>query len=157
MSAMRTGRFEEYLGVDISDTSVGLTRSILRSRLFGDFKNYEIRQGDFLSLNLERSTRFDFLVMSEVLEHLEQPERFLAKLREYAAPQAHIFITTCINAPAVDHIYLYTSQDHVRGQVRDVGLSIERELWLPYVGLSLDESLDRKLPVNLAMVLSCPS
>jgi 2-polyprenyl-3-methyl-5-hydroxy-6-metoxy-1,4-benzoquinol methylase len=153
MSAMRALNFDKFTGVDISKTSVEMTQSILTSNLFGEFKNFEIKQADFLNFNSKQ--KYDFLVMSEVLEHVEKPELFLNKLREYANHEARIFITTCLNAPAIDHIFLYSNQEMLREQIKNAGLTIEKELWLPYPGQTLEQSFSKLLPVNVAMVLKC--
>jgi 2-polyprenyl-3-methyl-5-hydroxy-6-metoxy-1,4-benzoquinol methylase len=92
--------------------------------------------------------------MGEVLEHVEQPELFLRRIAELAADDAFIFITTCINAPAVDHIYLWRTTDELEDMIRDSGLSIVEPLRLPYEGKTLEESRDQQLPINVAYVLS---
>ena len=91
--------------------------------------------------------------MGEVLEHVEQPALFMARIRELAAPGAFVFITTAINAPAVDHIYLFDTPDAVRALVRKAGFAIKAELVAPYVGMTLEETLAQKLPINIALQL----
>ena len=93
------------------------------------------------------------LVAGEVLEHVEQPLAFLRKVRELAAPGAFIYVTTAINAPEIDHIYLFDSVEQVRRMTAEAGLRIEDEEVFPYTGLSLEECEARRLPVNLALVL----
>ena len=78
--------------------------------------------------------------MGEVLEHVEQPEVFLRRIAELAKDDGYIFITTCINAPAVDHIYLWRTTDELEDMITASGLSIVEPLRLPYEGKSLEES-----------------
>lgn len=151
MSAMRRTRYATFEGVDISATSVALTRRILGSGHFGTFTDYRVRETDFLAASFEH--RYDAIVMGEVLEHVEDPGRFLQRIRTLSQPGSYIFITTCINSPAYDHIYLFTSPEHLAGIIGDAGLSICDQLVLPYHGTTLAQSAQERLPVNIALVL----
>lgn len=151
MSAMRQTRYDTFEGVDISATSVALTRRILGSGYFGQFTDYQVTETDFLDAGLKH--RFDAIVMGEVLEHVEDPGRFLERIRELANPGAYIFITTCMNSPAYDHIYLFESPEHLAEIIHSAGLTIRDQLVLPYHGTTLAVSTEEKLPVNIALVL----
>ena len=100
MAAARSRKFSNCLGVDLSPTSVALTKSLMGSGHFGRFQDYELRQADFLGAPLPRAS-FDAIVMGEVLEHVEWPALFMARIRELAAPGAFVFVTTAINAPSI--------------------------------------------------------
>jgi len=151
IQSMRCGGFSHYKGVDISPTSVTMTQDIIESKYFGDFQNYEIECSDFLASNIE--DRYDFIVMSEVLEHVEKPLLFLKKIKVLLKERGAAFITTCINSPAIDHIFLYSSLDMLTEQIEQAGLKISNRLVVPYANLSLEESMRKLLPVNVAMSL----
>ena len=153
MTAMRDGAFEHYSGVDISPTSVELTRSLLASGRFGRFVNYELACSNFLDRNLPK-TQYEAVVMGEVLEHVEDPEIFMTRIRELSTPDAFIFVTTAINAPAVDHIYLFDSVVAVHALVEGAGFRVVAEKTVPYSGMTLEESMTQRLPVNIALVLA---
>jgi 2-polyprenyl-3-methyl-5-hydroxy-6-metoxy-1,4-benzoquinol methylase len=152
MTAMRGTRFSPFFGIDISPTSVELTRRLLESGVFGQFSNFSLYEADFLQA--DPPARADALVMGEVLEHVEEPARFLRRAREVTTDDAFVFVTTCINSPAFDHIFLFESVDHLSSVVESAGLRISDSLVLPYEGLSIEETNARRLPVNVAMVLS---
>jgi len=152
MQSMRHSNFKHFTGVDISATSVEMTKSILSSNHFGQFSHFDINQCDFL--NWETSKKFDFIVMAEVLEHVENPQLFLKKIKDSLTTTGKAFITTCINAPAIDHIYLYRSIDELIAQVNDENLVVIEQLIVPYLHLSLEETMAKQLPVNIAMSLS---
>jgi SAM-dependent methyltransferase len=71
--------------------------------------------------------KFDFIVAGEILEHLEEPRRLLAKIRDLLTPQGRAFISTPVNAPTVDHIYLFRNTQEIRDMLASEGFTIESE------------------------------
>jgi len=147
--AASLGSFDSMTGVDISASSVALTRDLLRYLGLND-ERIKILEADFL--NFQASTPFSCIVMGEVLEHLERPGQFLEKIAELSSPQTHIYVTTAINSPAVDHLYLFRTSEEVETLMRDSGLAVTDKLCLPHVGTTLEESYERALSVNVAYV-----
>lgn len=151
MTAMEQSKFDTFTGVDISETSVAMTRALIEH--FGtDKKSFDLVCMDFLKTDLPENG-FDAVVMGEVLEHVEQPELFLKQIARLACDDAHIFVTTCINAPAVDHIYLFKTPDELVKLFDACGLKIKSQLIRPYEGKTEAESLAQLLPINVAYVL----
>lgn len=151
-AALRQARYDDHLGIDISPASLAMTRALL-AREHGAAGRWQLQQADFLGASAPEGP-FDAIVMGEVLEHVEQPQAFLARIRALAAAGAFIFVTTAINAPAVDHIYLFRTVEEVEELVRASGLGIVDRLATPYPGCSMDETVARQLPINIALVLS---
>jgi 2-polyprenyl-3-methyl-5-hydroxy-6-metoxy-1,4-benzoquinol methylase len=152
LTAMELGAFDSYLGIDLSAASIAQTRSVVEH--FHPGRSVSLEQRDFLDAAGLAPGSFSAIVMGEVLEHVEQPGRFLDRIAELAADDAFIFVTTCVNAPAVDHIYLWRSTDELEELIRKCGLRIVDPLRLPYEGKSLEESLSAELPINVAYVLA---
>jgi 2-polyprenyl-3-methyl-5-hydroxy-6-metoxy-1,4-benzoquinol methylase len=152
LAAIEEGGFEDLLAVDLSEASVEQTRTIVEH--FHPGAPARIEQRDFLEAGDLRPGTFDAIVMGEVLEHVEQPEVFLRRIAELATDDAFVFITTCINAPAVDHIYLWRTTDDLEEMIRASGLRIVEPLRLPYQGKTLEESRELDLPINVAYVLA---
>ncbi len=151
MTAMEQSKFDTFTGVDISETSIAMTRALIEH--FGtDKKPFDLVCMDFLKTDLP-ANGFDAVVMGEVLEHVEQPELFLKQIARLANKDAHIFVTTCINAPAVDHIYLFKTPDELVKMFDACGLKIKSQLIRPYEGKTEAESLAQLLPINVAYVL----
>ena len=92
--------------------------------------------------------------MGEVLEHVEQPEVFLRRIAELAKDDAFIFITTCINAPAVDHIYLWRTTDELEEMIEASGL-VDRRAAATALRRQVARGVPRgALPINVAYVLA---
>jgi 2-polyprenyl-3-methyl-5-hydroxy-6-metoxy-1,4-benzoquinol methylase len=156
LQAMRSGSQDGYTGVDISASSLALTDKVVRAILPSARDRLRLIETDFLAqAGAEHiGGPYDILVMGEVLEHVEQPGPFLERLRSLAAPGAHLFVTTCVNAPAIDHICLFSTEAEVEKLITDAGLKIVRQLSVPYHGKTLKQSVAQKLPINVAYVLA---
>ncbi len=151
MKAMQQSAYNEFMAVDISETSIELTRQLIEH--YSGKTECVLRQEDFLD-NKFKDDFFSAVVMGEVLEHVEDPGRFLREIRRVADAQAFIYVTTCINAPAVDHIFLFNSVEHLEAMIVDAGLIIRERCICPYEGKSIEESVALRLPVNVAYSLS---
>jgi hypothetical protein len=84
---------------------------------------------------------------------VEDPNAFLRRISDLLTPGGCAYITTCINSPAIDHIYLYPNLETLEQQVKDSGFVIAERLVVPYGDLTLEQSMGQQLPVNVAMVI----
>lgn len=153
MTAMSASAYDEFTAVDISKTSIQQTRSIIEHFTPDLAAKADLQLMDFLDCDLPESG-FDAVVMGEVLEHVEEPIAFLRQIRHVARPDAHIYVTTCLNAPAVDHISLFGTTVELEDLFSMAGLRIADQLIRPYEGKTVEESLSAFLPVNVAYVLA---
>lgn len=149
--ALELGAFESVLGVDISPASVEMTRDILRDASVSN-DAAQVIEADFLSFDAAPES-FSCIVMGEVLEHVEKPTAFLDRIRDLSNALTHIFITTCINAPAVDHIYLFRSRAELEQLIISSGFAITERCYAPYTGKTLEQSEQLNLSINVAYVL----
>jgi len=154
MMAMQECSYDSYLGVDISATSIKQTRNVIDYFLPELRDTVRLDTRDFLAKDDLQANSFDAIVAGEVVEHVEQPELFLKQIAALAKADAHIFLTTCINTPAIDHIYLWRTPQELETMIQDCGLTIRDRLTLPYQGKSLDEAIAEDLSVNFAFLLS---
>lgn len=81
--------------------------------------------GDFLKLEVKQP--YDFVVFSEVVEHLSDPNGGMAKLSEIVDPTGHVFFSTATNAAFYDHTVIYESVAEIRTMIFDHGFSIDFE------------------------------
>ena len=153
MKAMELSGCDDFTGVDISRTSLDMTAAIVGHYDDEAPAALQLIETDFLKFD-RGETGYDTLVMGEVLEHVEQPVAFVRKLAELANPGAHVYVTTCLNAPAVDHIYLFPDVPSVESMLTGNGFTIEQRLLAPYAGKTVEECVEQRLAVNVAYALS---
>lgn len=82
--AAREAGFEAH-GIDISQTSIDFARA--------HYPENTYLCGDFISADLAER-RFDAVYSSELIEHLIDPNPFLARIAQVMAPGAVLFLTT---------------------------------------------------------------
>lgn len=150
MTAMTRTAYRNFIGVDLSETSIRQTKIMTDKHTQG--KNIQLHCADFLKFPLKTSN-FDAIVMGEMLEHVENPQDFLKKIAELAKENAYIFITTCINAPAIDHIYHFENQAQLEALFSECGLRIKAQRILPYSGKTLAECERHLLAINVGYIL----
>lgn len=139
------GDLKEAVAVDISPTSLGLAQAIIEHSM-PDKNNVRFVLGDILKTDLGR--QFDFITMGEVLEHVNQPNTLLSRLKQMLAPEGRGFISTCANCPAIDHVYQFDTVDQIRELITSSGLVIEKDLPLPVENMSVGEAESRRITVN---------
>ena len=149
-TALHNTAYTNFVGIDLSETSIQQTKTLANSRMHE--KNIQLHCCDFLQIPLNES-RFDAIVMGEMLEHVENPKDFLKKIASIAKPNAYIYITTCINGPAIDHIYQFKDLEEIELLFNQSGLSIKEQCILPYVDKTLEECINNYLPINVGYVL----
>lgn len=131
--------------VDISPVSIGITKSII-GHFYPHISNVTFWTGDILAY--DAPSRYDFITMGEVLEHVTAPHELLSRLLTLLSDSGKAFVTTSINSPAVDHVYHFKSVEEVRGMIVDSGLKIISEQVLPVENLPMDEIVSRRITIN---------
>jgi 2-polyprenyl-3-methyl-5-hydroxy-6-metoxy-1,4-benzoquinol methylase len=69
--------------------------------------------------------------MGEVIEHVNDAPALMRRARDLLNPGGRLYLTTCANCPAADHIYYFGSADHIRAMLSDAGFDIADEVVLP--------------------------
>lgn len=148
-AAMENSTINSFEGIDISETSVNGAKEFLS--VYKD-KNYSIKQIDFLKYNTDKKA--DVIVTTEVLEHVETPELFLKKISSILADNGRAYISTAINAPTIDHIYLFRSKEHVIDMVNSCGLKVIDYKCVTSNQKTLAEAEKSGEPVLIALIVS---
>jgi 2-polyprenyl-3-methyl-5-hydroxy-6-metoxy-1,4-benzoquinol methylase len=108
--------YEKIDIVDISDTSLEMTKKII------GFDADKIKYTKKDIFDYDDSNKYDFIVLGEVLEHLDEPKQILIKLSKLLKPGGLLWITTPTNSPALDHVYLFKTKEEVLTLISDSGL-----------------------------------
>ncbi|QWR77112.1 class I SAM-dependent methyltransferase [Candidatus Magnetomonas plexicatena] len=141
---------ETFTVVDISPQSIEITKSLIEY-FFKECEKVTYHNCDIM--DFPDITTYELITMGEVLEHVANPDALLRKLRSLLASNGKMFVSTCVNCPASDHIYHYRGVEEIRQMFYVNGLSIIEEMVLPVEDIPMDEIIKRKITVNYCAVL----
>ena len=96
---------------------------------------------------------YDYIVMGEVLEHLDEPKSVLKRIHRALNDKGYFYMTTCANAPAIDHVYLYESVEHIQRELKESGFAPIAELALPVEDVPQKEWVEKRIEVNYSAML----
>ena len=141
--AVKKGKFKYYDGIDVSETSVKLTNRIIMEFVGENTRN---RCNVFCqdALFYYPSVQYDFIVIAEVLEHLENPRLMMERIYALCRPNSYIYLTVPVNAPEIDHIYLFNTIEEVQDIVISTGFEIIQCLYAPAGDMELNKAISKK-------------
>ena len=135
---------------DISPASLELTNNCLRK--LGVSKNFKLEARNVMAAQDPVENLYDSIVISEVLEHLEDPLQALKNLRQIISSRGHIYVNVPVNAPAVDHIHLLRSPEDAVALVERAGFVVDEMLFAPMAGYNLART--RKVDGSISVALA---
>jgi 2-polyprenyl-3-methyl-5-hydroxy-6-metoxy-1,4-benzoquinol methylase len=134
-------------GWDISPASIEATRSAL-ARMDASSK-ITLQLSDLFAAH-ER--KFQSVVCSEVLEHLEDPAAALRVLGNLLEPGGRLFINAPANSPAPDHIYLFRSPEDLVQMMEGLGFRILQTHFVPCTGATLERARKQALTISCVVI-----
>lgn len=135
---------------DVSEASLALTKHSLET-LNPNAKVAFAQRNLFEEIGPDKG-RFDVVVFSEVLEHMEDPQGALAVLWQLCKPGGRVWVNVPANSPAPDHLYLVRSPDEAAGAVRSAGFDVVDQASYPMSGTTLAIAVKQKLTVSCVVV-----
>ncbi len=139
--------YEKIDIVDISDTSLQMTKNIIG---FDEHKIKYFKQDIF---EYDNSNKYDFIVLGEVIEHLDNPKQILRKLSKLLKPNGILWLTTPTNSPALDHVYLFKTKEDVFSLIDESALTIVDSC--NYFAEDMDEETALKNKITNLVGLFC--
>ena len=135
--------------VDISQTSLNISKSIIN--YFYPSKNIDFINADML--NLDINLKYDFIVMGEVIEHVENPQTLLVKISKLLNKNGKAFLSTCVNCPMIDHIYHFHTVGEIKDMLASSGLIVESERILPTEDLCISDVIEKRITINYSAIV----
>jgi 2-polyprenyl-3-methyl-5-hydroxy-6-metoxy-1,4-benzoquinol methylase len=135
------------VGWDISQASLEDTKSALDA--LGTTKDYSLRERNLYQSGDEK---FDAVVFSEVLEHLEEPEAAMRAILQFTKPDGCVYINVPINSPAPDHLFLLRSPEEAVDFVESCGFRVIDSAFFPATNYTMEQARKHKLTVSVCLV-----
>lgn len=154
VTAFENMNFDSFYAVDISQSSVDITNSFLNYVYHDQPDNLNkilVERKDFFDLD---DNKYDAIVISEVIEHVVNPKDFLVQVKKLAKKDSFIYISTAINSPFPDHLYLFRSIEEVHKMIEEAGLIIVDEITSTSEGISLEKAIKKKYDITIGFILS---
>jgi 2-polyprenyl-3-methyl-5-hydroxy-6-metoxy-1,4-benzoquinol methylase len=142
----------KYVAVDISETSISITKSIMAHLFVENQPAVTYHTGDMLEMDINE--KYDFITMGEVIEHVNFPEKLLTQFCNLLSNNGKGFISTCVDCPAIDHVYHFHSVEEIREMLRNCGLRIVEERVCPVENLPMEEIIRRKITINYCAIVA---
>tara|TARA_Y100000591_G_scaffold318615_1_gene329744 strand:+ start:1257 stop:2180 length:924 start_codon:yes stop_codon:yes gene_type:complete len=137
--------------IDISKTSLNLTKIFLSSFLKKKKVKIKYILGDFLKKKIDM--KYDIIVCGEVLEHVSDPIKFMKKVHHHLNHKGKVFISTCINCPAIDHVNQWYNIEEIRKIFKISKLNLLSDKVLPVEEVTYSKALKNKITVNYSAIL----
>lgn len=148
LKASKNDNIKKFDVVDLSETSLnGFQKLLIHSNINVDCAKYH---ENFLTF--KPTKKYDVVVSGEVLEHVENPEVFVRKIRDIVSEDGQVFLTTAINAPAIDHIHLFDSIESVTSLVKSCGFKLIDTHYVIGNGKSLETAVKKKTAINISLL-----
>lgn len=151
--AIKSGKFINCTAIDVSETSLAMTKAFVESHdVHSGGANVQYLHKDVNSIVGE--DLYDFLVMCEVLEHVEEPEKILRSLRRILKKGGMAYLSIPINAPEIDHIKLFKSPEEVTALLNNAGFVIKEQKLFCSNGNKLERALKFKEPILMCVFIA---
>jgi 2-polyprenyl-3-methyl-5-hydroxy-6-metoxy-1,4-benzoquinol methylase len=136
--------------VDISETSIKTANELLGA-FKADRSKISFLLGDYFTVDIPE--KYDFIIMGEVLEHVNDAFGFMRRAKELLKPGGSIYMSTAANSPALDHVYHFHNEQEIRDLLAETGFRIESELVLPADDIPKERWAEELVTLNYCALL----
>lgn len=154
VTAIENMGLDHYLAVDISKTAAELTQRFVEFALKEQpelLGRVDVKCMDFFDFTAEE--KFDAIVISEVLEHVENPKDFLVQVRNLSKNDTFIYLSTAINSPYPDHLHLFHNKEEIYEMFGQTGLKVVDEVVSTIDGISMEKAIRKKYDIMVGFIL----
>jgi 2-polyprenyl-3-methyl-5-hydroxy-6-metoxy-1,4-benzoquinol methylase len=138
---------------DVSEKSVDMAGKALKTLGAAKPVRFELKNIlDDAIMDESNAKQFDAIVFSEVLEHLDKPEKALRSLLHLCKPGGRVWINVPANSPAPDHLYLVREPKQAEDAVRAAGFEVVDTAHLPMTGVTLERAIEKQLTITCIIV-----
>jgi ubiquinone/menaquinone biosynthesis C-methylase UbiE len=124
---------------DVSAESLRQTKSALQK--FSMENSVKLLKKNLVDELTETSNKqYDLIVISEVLEHIEEVDKALINIYEILSENGTLYLNFPVNSPAPDHIYLLRTIEDVEKLLINFGFKITSSVGFPSSNYTLDEA-----------------
>lgn len=138
--------------LDVSPTALDMTRRMIAATGLDKERATPVKV-DVQRENPLAEGSLDVLLMGELIEHLESGEEVMRTMASKMAPGGICYFSTAANAPAEDHILLFTTTDEIRDFVAGCGWNIIKEKIFTLGDMSEKEANENRQTLNYCAVV----
>ncbi|MFQ3594643.1 MAG: methyltransferase domain-containing protein [Sphingomonadaceae bacterium] len=146
--ALRHGRHSRIHAWDVSRTSIIHTGHVLE--VLGQHRAVTLAIRNIYDREAVDAAAgcYDSVILSEVVEHLEDPLGALQSVRRLLAEGGRLWANAPANGPAPDHLFLFRHPDELADLIRRAGFEIVRTADHPVTGATLERVIRQELPIS---------
>lgn len=150
--AYNLGRFKKYVAIDVSPTAIAMTEQYMQSHKNDRGGVYELICQDATQLDSEER-KYDFVVLQEVLEHLENPLEMLKTTAKLLSAEGTAYLLMPICAPSPQHIFLFQNRKHVQSLIQQADLEIIKEDYITVNRVSVETAEEKRMPIDACLLV----
>ncbi|MGF7169307.1 2-polyprenyl-3-methyl-5-hydroxy-6-metoxy-1,4-benzoquinol methylase [Sphingobium xanthum] len=140
----------EAHGWDLSEVSLAQTRHALKT-LGAEGDNLHFRIQDMHQVQPDGET-YDLVILSHILEHLDDPVEALQKMRGAVSKKGVLFVNVPLNAPMPDHVILLENPDMAADLLVKGGFRIVEMATHTTQAKRISQALRQKIAVTCSII-----
>ena len=141
----------EAVVCDISQAAIDLTKEMLCS-FHVDSSHIKFMRQDFFGFSSKKGF-FDFITLGEILEHVKDVKGFMKRVYDLIAKDGKVYLSTCANCPAADHVYHFHSVKEIQETIGNGHFLIEDEIFLSAEDVPESQWEEKLITINYAALL----